>query len=104
MRILQLVNWPTYYVQHVDSSFRTEDADYDPGPYKVIFPAEQTTIEFNVSIIDDNVLENDEQFNLMIDGGALPDDIMLGDPHTTVVTIVNDDGKCNMELQFIALL
>ena len=41
-------------------------------------------------------MENDEQFSLMIDGDELPDGVMLGDPHTTVVTIINDDGECNM--------
>ena len=45
----------------------------------------------------DNILENNEDFNLVIDNDTLPKDVMLGGPRTALVTIENDDNsKCDM--------
>ena len=44
-------------------------------------------------IIDDNILEGDENFNLIILAESLPNDIRLGDANMSTVTIVDDDSE-----------
>ena len=61
--------------------------------YNITIPAGQTTFSFNVSIIDDDVLEGNEDFNLIILAESLPNNITLGDHNRSTVTIVDDDSK-----------
>ena len=42
---------------------------------------------------DDNVLEENEEFILTILAESLPNDIRLGNPNKSTVTIVDDDSK-----------
>jgi len=67
--------------------------DYGPGPYDVRIPAGDTSVTFDVPIVDDDILENDEDFDLTIVRGSLPDGVTRGNPGTSTVTIINDDGK-----------
>ena len=68
--------------------------DYGPrGPYNVTIPAGRTTVSFDVLILDDNVLEENEEFILTILAESLPNDIRLGNPNKSTVTIVDDDSK-----------
>ena len=62
------------------------------GPYNATFTAGVTTTLFGISIFDDGILEDDEDFALMIVSSLIP----VVDPHETVVTIVDDDGKNEM--------
>ena len=74
----------------------TECDDYIPGPYNVIFPAGVTSVSFNVPIIDDGILENDEQIFLKIDSSSLPScglTVTVVDPSQATLTILNDDCK-----------
>ena len=66
--------------------------DYATGPYNVMIPAGQTNVRFDVTIMDDNVVENDENINLAINSNMLPNKITLGIPGRTMVTIVDNDG------------
>ena len=66
--------------------------DYTSGPYTVIFPAGQTTATFDVPINDDDILESNEDFMLMIDP-LTPIDVTVGSPDEATVTIVDDDCK-----------
>ena len=50
-------------------------------------------MELELIIDDDNIAENNESFNLVIDSRTLPAGVTLGDYNTTVVTIINNDGK-----------
>ena len=50
-----------------------------------------TSTHFNVTIIDDGVLEFDEQFSLTID--SLPSRVTSITPSQTTITILNDDSK-----------
>ena len=59
------------------------------GPYTVTFTAGVTTTSFVVSIFDDGVLEDDEDFKLEIGFTSIP----VVDPFEAVVTILDDDGK-----------
>ena len=66
--------------------------DYSSGPYFVTIPAGETSATFNVTIINDNILENDEDFDLIIVPGSLPNGVTRGNPGRATVTITNDDG------------
>ena len=50
-------------------------------------------VPFNVTIIDDNVLEGDENFMLTIDSSSLPSSVTVGTPDEATVTIVDNDRK-----------
>ena len=67
--------------------------DYGSGPYTVTFSAEETNVEFNVIINNDNILESNENFTLTINPSSLPSGFTVGDPGQTTVTILNDDSK-----------
>ena len=75
------------------SMTNTGDVDYDSGPYIVIFPAGMTSVSLNVSIINDDMLEDEENFLLTIDLSSLPNNVTVGDPEEAIVTIVDDDSK-----------
>ena len=67
--------------------------DYGSGPYIVMIPAGQTIATFDVPIIDDMILENNEDFMLIIDETTLPDNVTRGDPGEATVNIVDNDRK-----------
>ena len=58
-----------------------------------MIPAGQTNATFYVPIIDDMILENNEDFMLIIDETTLPDDVTRGDPGEATVNIVDNDRK-----------
>ena len=62
------------------------------GPYSVIFTTGVTTTSLVVSIFDDEILEDDEDFILIIASSPIP----VFDPFETSVTILDDDGKNKM--------
>lgn len=64
-------------------------------PYNVEISAGQTTFPFNVSIINDSILEKNESFLIIIVSGSLPNRIHRGNIGSTNVTIVDNDGTCN---------
>ena len=74
------------------------DNDYQFGPYPVKFGAEMTNASFNVSIKNNNVLEFDENFELLINTSSLPSDVTVGIPARATVTIVDDDSKYSMQI------
>ena len=53
-------------------------------------PAGVTSVSFNITIINDDVLESNVTFNLTITEESLPGNIILGEINTAEVTIVND--------------
>ena len=53
-------------------------------------------VPFDIPIVDDNILENDEDFNIIIVPGSLPGGVTRGNPGAATVTIVNDDGNNNI--------
>ena len=62
------------------------------GPYSVTFTAGVTTTSFVVSIFDDGILEDDEDFSLIITLSPIP----VVDPVEANVTILDDDGNNKM--------
>ena len=69
------------------------DADYQSGPYTVTFVAGQTHALFNISLTDDDSLEDRETFMLTINSSSLPSNIIRGNLNQTMITIVDNDSK-----------
>ena len=51
-----------------------------------------TSVPFDVSINDDNVVESKETFNLAVISSSLPNNVDHGVPNATIVTILDDEG------------
>ena len=88
-------------IQVVDSEVSARSnliggGDYTPGTYIVMIPAGHTSASFDISITDDNVVENDEVFSLAIMPESLPYLVSRGNPSVAMVTIVSDDGKSSV--------
>ena len=60
-------------------------------------PAGATMVRFFIDILNDNVLEGNEDFNITIIQSSLPAGVFCDNPGTATVTIVDDDCKykCN---------
>jgi len=67
--------------------------DYNSGPYSITFSAGVTSVTFDISINDDSILEDNENFMLTIDQSSLPTNVNRGNPGSATVTIVDNDGK-----------
>ena len=52
-----------------------------------------TRVSFVVVISNDNVLEGDEKFTLVINASPLPTGVTVSNPAQAAVTIYDDDGK-----------
>ena len=61
--------------------------------YTVTFSAGVNSSQLNILINDDNILEDDETFNLTINQSSLPDLVAVVDRSQATVTIVDDDGE-----------
>ena len=71
----------------------TGDDDYGPGPYFVTVPAGSIMVPFDISIVDDNILlEDNENFDIIIVPESLPPNVTVGNPSRATVSII-DDGK-----------
>ena len=71
----------------------TGGEDYTNGPFTVEFNAGDTRVLFNVSIDNDNILESNETFNLIINPSSLPSEVAVTNRSQAIVTIVDDDGR-----------
>ena len=67
--------------------------------YTIDLSAGSINETFSVTIIDDNILENDEAFSLIINATSLPDKVVVGDISRTTVMIVDDDGKLKSDMK-----
>ena len=72
---------------------RIGDTDYNSGAYIVTFFTGMTSASLNISLINDDVLESNENFFLTINQASLPTYITVGTTDRTVVNIVDDDCK-----------
>ena len=52
-----------------------------------------TGASFIVTIMDDNILESNERFQLSINTSSLPNRVTVDNPSEVTVTIVDDDCK-----------
>ena len=83
--------------------FLVGNTDYMSGPYDFTFTAGVTSVLFNISLIDDNIIEDNETFYLAIEKASLPDKVTVEDTssHSTV-NIESDD--CKLLLHFATQL
>ena len=56
-------------------------------------PAGFTETSYDITILDDNVLEENETFYLLINPSTLPRSVTVGDINQAGITIINDDSK-----------
>ena len=56
-----------------------------------------TSVQFNISIKDDNILEKNENFTLTINS-SLPTGVMVGNPGQATMTIVDNDRKLSQRI------
>ena len=70
--------------------------DYDSGPFDITFAAGETLAIFNVSINDDSIVENIENFSLSINASSLPNNVTIINPVQTTVTIVDNDCEYSL--------
>ena len=75
--------------------------DYYSGPYSVQFNIGVTSVPFSVPIINDDLLESIETFELSVKQSALPASVTSVDPDQTTVTIVANDGKYKLLIMFL---
>ena len=66
--------------------------DYASGPYSVTFPAGVTRAFLYISITDDNLLEGNEYFTVMIDSSSLISGVDVGFLDQVTVTILDAAG------------
>ena len=60
-----------------------------------------TSVPFDVPITDNNILEVNKSFNLIIIRNSLTNKVTLGTPSQARVTIMDDDGKYVLKCDFI---
>ena len=78
--------------------YLVEFADYEGGRFSVLIQKGEEMVTFNVNIINDEVEEEDEKFNVIITDDGLPDGITFKeDSKLAEITIVNDDCKYLMQ-------
>ena len=78
----------------VESKFYPTECDYVPGKYPVTIPAGESSAIVTVSIIDDNLYEFSEIFQLAFVKGSLSPSArisIVGNGRS--VTIVDDEGR-----------
>ena len=62
-------------------------------PGEITIPAGATSAVYIYPSDDDNICEDDEIINLTIDASSLPEDCVVGNPASTMVTVVDDDSE-----------
>ena len=70
-------------------------ADLVSEQFELNFPAGETRADFNVTILDDNVVENTESFQLLL---SIPNNltskgVQVGPNSAATVTIMDNDGE-----------
>jgi len=95
--IVMHVLWDDITASGLNSSECVESVgtgDYLYGVYSVTFPANNMMQFVDISICDDNVLEEDETFSLTIVSNSNPDNVTNGSPDNVTVIILDNDRKC----------
>lgn len=77
-----------FYVMLIGGS-----VDYKSGPYTVIFSTGMTIALLNITIVNDNILERNESFDLFIATDSLPSKIADVTIAQARVTIIDNDSK-----------
>ena len=65
----------------------------DDQPNTIIFHAGMTDASFNVTLIDNNVYQEDHNTYCLIINSSVPNNVVLSDPRQATVIIRDDDCK-----------
>lgn len=74
------------------------NVDYASGPFNTLIPAGETRVSFSVTLLTDNLFEQNEQFSVTIDSTSLPNRTFVEPGCVLVVTILNDDGELSIKI------
>lgn len=76
------------------TSYFTGGADYYSGESEsvIIFANKQDSASLTVPIISDEIVECTEMFSIIINSTSLPCNVILGNPNSTTVKIM--DERC----------
>ena len=69
------------------------EADYVYQNYTFSFKEGEETKDLEINPIDDNIVESDETYTLVIHLTGTHDHVSVGKNATTKITIYDDDGK-----------
>ena len=95
------VSMPVYYrLISYHSLYTGGDVDYGSGPYNVTFPAGTTTVQFDVTINGDKILERDEDFLLTINTSSLPNRVMVVEFNNQATVIIKDDDGMKITAKY----
>ena len=67
--------------------------DYVSGPFNITIIAGQTNASFHIPVIDDDIYEQTEQFNVNIEHISTLSNVHIGFPYTATVVIA-DESDC----------
>ena len=70
--------------------------NYGSATYTVTIPVGVIRVAFEVLISDDNILEGNRSFTLIINPSSLPNGVTVGDPGQATVVIVDNNGNIVM--------
>ena len=73
------------------------DSDYQQTEFTVTFGVDQDKVCLEVPILDDQMDEGTEKFEIIITG--TPPGVSAAQPERTVVSIIDDDGKFTRQLR-----
>ena len=80
-------------LMHVRMEYFVLVDDFDDTSVTVIIDPEQTSATVSIPIIDDELLENTEFFDVVIEiGGSDTDGAIVGQPGVAEVAIISEDG------------
>jgi len=79
------------------------EQDYFSGPYFITYPAGSTKSVFSIAIINDNVLEKMETFDVIINSSSLPSNVTNGELGDTAVIIWDNDGESESRNGFMGI-
>ncbi len=83
------------YISSLASHSLTAGVDFSTAgfPRQVTIPAGQTSVQFNISVIDELIVERDEQFQVSFTySGGQPGVVVRPGFDEAIITIRNDDG------------
>ena len=95
-----ILSWLYMYVGLHE--YNSEGADYVYQNYHLSFEDGEESKSLILYIIDDNIVEPDENYTLVIDASTITTGfspgipngrVIIGENGTTTITILNDDGK-----------
>ena len=91
-----ICTYTVYQTNCIWPTFTGQDHNITSSTISVHFPANATNAAFSISLIDDHIHKNNENFTLKIipsSASKLPSNITIGVNHTATVIIKDVDGK-----------